>query len=87
MMRSNKHLIGAIVADGASCGADARAERSLRDDAALPYDIDDLALADNSIAIPNEVDEQIENLRLDRDQFVPSPQFIPRDIDFKVVET
>ena len=44
-------------------------------------------LADNSIAIPNEVDEQIENLRLDRDQLVPSPQFIPRDIDFKVVET
>jgi hypothetical protein len=85
-MRSNEHLIGAIVADSTPCRADAGAERRLRDDAALPYDVGQLTLADDSIMIPNKVNEQIEDLRFDRNEFTPSPQFIPVHIDFKIAE-
>jgi len=66
-------LIQTIVADRSPRGADSRAKRRLRGDAAVPYGIHELVLAYNSISVPDEVNEQIENLRLNPDQFAPSP--------------
>src|SRR5262249_2013357 len=84
VVRSDKLLVGSIVADGLARRANARAERRLRDDPAHPYDIDELAFTDDSIAVPNKVNEQIENLWLDRNELSAAPQLVLRDIDFKI---
>ena len=39
-----------------------------------------------TVAITDEVVEEIENLRLDRDQFCPTPQFASGDIERIVVK-
>ena len=86
VVRSNKDLIVPIVADSTARRADARAERRLRDDAVVPYGTYQFIFADNSVSIPDEVNEQIENLWLDRHDLTLPPQFMPRDIDFKIGE-
>jgi hypothetical protein len=63
--RANEALVVAVVAERAPCRADARAERRLRDDAALPNHVDQLVLADDSIPVSDEMNQQIEHLRLD----------------------
>src|SRR4029450_1831034 len=65
VQRANETLVGAAVAEGAPRRADPGARRRLRDDAALPDRVEQLVLADDSIPIPNEVNKQIEYLRLD----------------------
>jgi hypothetical protein len=73
MIRANLHLIQTIVADGTARGADARAERRLGHDAAPPHGIYEFVFAYNSIPVLNEMNEQVENLRLNRDEFARSP--------------
>jgi hypothetical protein len=85
--RSNETLVGAAVAKRAPCGADAGAERRLRDDAALPNHVEQLFLADDPVAIANEVNDQIEDLRLDANNRSDAPQFVPRDVDLEIGET
>ncbi|MGB9401509.1 MAG: hypothetical protein WCB69_20250, partial [Pseudolabrys sp.] len=43
--------------------------------------------ADDSVAIANQVNEQIENLRFDRDDLATMTQLVTRNINFKVRET
>jgi hypothetical protein len=86
VIRANLHLIETIVADGTARGADARAERCIGDDAALPYGIYEFVFAYNSIAILNEINEQIENLRLDRDEFARPSQLVAHGIDHIIRE-
>jgi len=62
---ANQSLVVAAVAKHAPCGADARAQRCFRHNAALPNRIEQLVLADDPVAVTNEVNEQIEHLRLD----------------------
>ena len=63
--RANESLIVAIVAERTPRGADAGAQRCFRHNAALPNRIEQLVLADDPVAVTNEVNEQIEHLRLD----------------------
>jgi len=65
VQRAYEALVAAAVAERAPCRADAGAQRRLRDDAALPNHVDELVLADDPIAVANEVNEQVEYLRLD----------------------
>src|SRR5262249_39357328 len=60
--------------------------RRFRDNAALPDDIDQLFLADNSIAMTNEMNQQIEYLGLDWDESAFSPQFVLREINLEISE-
>src|SRR5262245_28392021 len=85
-MRANQALIVTIVSNGATCRGNAGAQRRFRDNAALPDDIDQLFLADNSIAMTNEMNQQIEYLGLDRDEFAFSPQFVLREVNLEVGE-
>ena len=87
MVRSNKDLIVPIVANSTARRADSRAERRLRDGAAVPYGAYQFIFTDNSVSVPDKENEQIENLRLDRHDFTLPPQFMLRDIDFKIGET
>src|SRR5262249_13818348 len=84
---ANEALIVAAVAYHAPCGADARAQRGLRDDAALPNHIEQLVLADDPVAVTNEVNEQIEHLRLDVDDRAGTPQLMARNVDLAVGES
>ncbi|MGB8446654.1 MAG: hypothetical protein WCE32_19995, partial [Pseudolabrys sp.] len=43
-------------------------------------------LADYPVAVLNEVDEQVEHLRLDVDSFAGAPQLVPRSIDIEIPE-
>src|SRR4051812_40512111 len=61
---ANKALIGPTIGKRASCCADAGAERRFRYDAALPHRVEELILTDNSVAVPDKVNQQIEYLRL-----------------------
>ena len=54
--------------------------RRLRDDATLPNRVDQLVLADNPLAVANEVNEQIEHLRLAINNCAGTPLLPPRDL-------
>src|SRR5262245_19620376 len=85
--RSDELLLGSAIADGPPGRADAGAQGRLRNSAALPHGLDQLVFGDNPVVIANEVNEQIENLRLDGYELARSPQLPPRDIDFKSGKT
>src|SRR5262249_61071761 len=76
----------AAVAERASRRADTGTQRRLRDDAALPDRVEQLILADRSITIANEIDQQVEHLRLDVNDRVGAPQLLPRHIDLEFGE-
>ena len=40
--------------------------------------------ADNPVAVLNQVNEQVEDLRLDVDSFAGAPQLLPRSIDLEI---
>src|SRR5262249_55096323 len=81
--RADNFLIGAAIADGPPGGADAGTQGRIRNSATFPHRLNQLVLADDPIVVANEVDEQVENLRLNRHAVSFSPQLLPRDIDFK----
>jgi hypothetical protein len=83
---ANEALVVAAVAKHAPCGADARAQRCLRHDAALPNRIEQFVFADDPVAMSNEVNEQIEHLRLDVDDVASTPQLMARNIDLEIGE-
>ena len=85
-LRMNEVLIVAAVAQRPPRSTDARAERCLRDETTLPNGFDQLILAHDSVAMLDEVNDQIEDLRLDVNNHAGSPQFLPGDIDFETCE-
>jgi hypothetical protein len=52
----------------------------------LPHRIDQLVLADDPVTMANEMNQQIEDLRLDVNDLAGAPQFLPRDIDLEIGE-
>ena len=38
------------------------------------------------MAVPHQINEQIEDLRLDRDQFGATPEFAPVDVEQMIAE-
>ena len=85
-LRMNEVLIVAAVAQRPPRSTDARAERCLLDETTLPNCLDQLILAHDSVAMPDEVNDQIEDLRLDVNNHAGSPKFLPSDIDFEACE-
>ena len=85
--RADEVLAFTAVANGAPRRADAGAERRLRDDAALPDRLDQLVLADDSVAVADQIEQQIEHLRLDADGLPASAQFVLAKVDLKLAES
>src|SRR6516164_6670592 len=65
--RANKRLPLAGVADRTACRVDATVQRGVRYGAALPDAFDQFVLADNPVAVLHEIEQEIEDLRLDVD--------------------
>ena len=64
MQGANELLVITGVADRPSGGGDPAADRCFRDSAALPQHVDQFASPYRPVAMTNQVDEQVENLRL-----------------------
>src|SRR5262252_3675346 len=84
---ANEALVVAAVAERAPRGADEGAQRRLRDDAALPHRIDQLVLADDAIAVANQVNQEIEHLRLDVNDRARVSQLMACNINLEIRET
>src|SRR3974390_3502748 len=61
-------------------GIDATGQRRLRDDTAIPHFVEQLILADDAIAILDEIQHQVEDLRLERNAFAGAAKLSPSDI-------
>src|SRR5262245_11982570 len=84
--RANKTLTVAAVAERAPGGADTGTQRRLRDDASLPNCLEEFVLAHDSIAVPNEVNEEVEYLRLDVNGRAGAPHLLSCDVNLEIGE-
>src|SRR5882724_6517489 len=79
-------LLLAIVADGTSSGVDAAVERRVRYDPAAPHQSNEIVPADDVIAVLQEMDQQIEHLRLGRDQLAAASQLATAGIKGVIIK-
>src|SRR5215469_14304807 len=63
------------IADRASRRGDPVGYRGIRYEAAMPHRPQQLAAADNPVGVLRQVEQQVEDLRLDGEQFASVPQF------------
>jgi hypothetical protein len=66
--RADEGLRLAAVADGLTRRVDPASERRVRHDPPAPHRGDEVVLADDAVAVLDEVDEEVEHLRLDHDR-------------------
>ena len=83
---ADEALVVAAVSQRAPRRADAGAQRRVRNGAALPDRVDQFVLADDAIPIADEMNEQIENLRLDMNDRAGAAQLVARDINLEIGE-
>src|SRR5262249_49925002 len=83
---ADEDLIVAVVSDRLAGGLDAARERRVGDDPPLPDRVEQLVLAYRPVVIANEVDEQVEHLRLDRDDLAASAPLMVAEIDLVLGE-
>ena len=77
-------LILAAVADRLARGVDPARQRGFGNDAAIPHRLDQIVLGDDVVAVFDQVNQQIEHLRLDRDAFAAAGQLAKVDIEHMV---
>src|SRR5262245_346492 len=82
--RANTRLTVAAVGERAPGRADAGTQRRLRDDASLPNRLEEFVLAHDSIAVPNEVNEEVEYLRLDVNGRAGAPHLLSCDVNLEI---
>jgi hypothetical protein len=73
--RADQTLPLAVVADSVADRVDLAAERGFRNDSAAPNGGHQVILADDALAILNEIQQEIEGLRLGGNERSPAPQF------------
>ena len=86
MDRLDQHLSVAIVADGLARGVDAATERGLRHDPPIPNGIEQFVLADDAVAVVDQVQQQIIDLRLHMHDFARAAQFLAAQVDLMAGE-
>src|SRR5499427_10119698 len=86
VQRANETLVVAAVAERAPGRADARAQCRLRDDASLPNRLKQLVLADDSITVADEVNKEVEDLRLDVNDRAGAPHLLSCEVDLEIGE-
>jgi hypothetical protein len=71
----------AAVADRVSDGRDPATQRRIGDDSSVPDLGKNVILADDAVAIEDEIPQQIEHLRFNRQDVFSAPQFAPLRIE------
>src|SRR5262245_14037583 len=84
--RPHQLLLVAAVADCLAHRIDAAVEGRIRNNSATPYGRDQIILADDAVAILDEIDQEIENLRLDRDDRATRAQLPALRLERKISE-
>src|SRR5205085_954071 len=83
---SDQALRLSVIADRLAGRLHAARKRRLRHDAAVPDRLEKVVAADDPIAILHEVDEQREDLRLDRKHGSAAAQLLSADVDLERIE-
>ena len=81
---ADQALLFAAVADRLARGVDAAGQRGVRNDPAAPDRGDQIVLADHAVAVLHQIDQQVEHLRLERDQIGAAPQLAPVGIKYMI---
>src|SRR5262245_901762 len=71
----------AVIADRLTNGLDPAAQRGIRNAAAVPDVLDDLVLGDDAIPALEKIDQQVKDLRLDRDHDAIAANFIGASVN------
>ena len=79
-------LILAAVADRPARGVDPARQRGFGDDAAIPHRLDQIVLGDDVVAVFDQMNQEIEHLRLDRHALAAAGQLAKVDIKHMVGE-
>ena len=79
-------LFLAVVADRVPRGVDAAVERRIGDDPAAPYQGDEIVPADDMVAVLQQMHQQVEYLRLHRDQLAITAQLAKIGIEDVIIE-
>ena len=77
-------LILAAVADRLARGVDPAGQGGFGDDAAVPDRLDQIVLGDDVVAVFDQMNQEIEHLRLDRDALAAAGQLAEVDIEHMV---
>src|SRR5262245_48308191 len=77
-------LVPACIPDRLAHGIDAAGQRRLRDDAAIPHLLEQLILADDALAMLEQIEQQIENLGLKRHALSSAAELPPLGIKYMI---
>ena len=83
---ADQPLLVAAVAQRAARGVDAGRQRRFRHDTPVPDGVEQLVLGDDTLALADEVADEVEHLRLDRDDRAPATQFAASRIEREILE-
>ena len=81
---ADKSLLLAAVPDRRSRSVDAGVERGFGNNAAAPDGCDQIIPADHMVAVPDQIVQEIENLRFHRHCRGASPKFSPLRVERKI---
>jgi hypothetical protein len=84
--RADQALRIAAIADRAARSIDAVGYRRIRHDAAVPNGAQQLVLADHAFRILHKINQQVEDLRFDRNRLGAAPQFAARGVEDVIVK-
>ena len=79
-------LTPAAVAEGLAHGIDTAVECRIRHDASAPHRCYEIVFADDAIAVLDQVNQQVKDLRLDRNVRATRVQFPPLAVERKIIE-
>ena len=83
MQRPNQSLIVAVVTKHSPCGIDSTAERGLGDNPAIPDGLEKFILADNSVTVTHQMNDEVEDLGLNMHRFPQPAQLLLAEVDLE----
>jgi hypothetical protein len=87
LQRLDQPLLFTAVADGSTRRVSAVGESRFGDDATSPDRSDHVVLADHAIAVADQIDQEVENLGLKRNEIAPAVQLAPISIEREILKS
>src|SRR5581483_6904970 len=82
--RADQLLVAAVVVDRLAHGVDPAGQGRFGHDASVPDLVEQFVLADHAIAVLDEIEQNVEHLRLQRDALAGAAQLPPIDIKYMI---
>jgi hypothetical protein len=83
---ADKPLFLAVIADRVSCGVDPAVQRRVRNDPSSPHKRNEVIAADDAVSVFQEVNQQVEHLRLHRNHLTVTAKFSKIGIKDVIIE-